>query len=129
MVATIEGLKYINENGQEVIIMVSLDCLWGNSFYGISDIYYKRNKRAKEYTSLKSEWMGNIEYKYLETDKKNAYDLKRFIEFAGMENLKKAISVAWENLKPNFDTVVENNSVYLVRATYQAEPSREIYYD
>lgn len=101
----IESREFNKEDGTRVKIQLYLFFEYKDIRYSISDIMYCES-RKRTWKSFKASFEDNFDYRQLNQDDRQKYEIEKYVAFVGKEMLKEAIMSAWELLKPDADRIL-----------------------
>lgn len=101
----IESREFKKKDGTRIRIRLYLSFEYKDIGYRISDIMYCE-PRKRTWKSLEASFRDNREYRQLNQDERQKYEIEKYVAFVGKDLLKKAIMSAWGLLKPDVDRIL-----------------------
>lgn len=101
----IESPEFRKEDGTRVIVRMWIAEHYGKIEFRIRDVRYCE-PRKRTWKSVESIFSNTYEYTMLSHDERRKYEIEKYIEFVGKEQLEKAIMQAWKSAKPNMDEIL-----------------------
>ena len=101
----IESVEFRKEDGTRFRVRLYLFFEYKDIRYRISDIRYcEPGKRT--WKSLEGSFQDNWDYRKLDQESREKYEIEKYIEFAGKDKLEEAVMSAWESLKPDVKEIL-----------------------
>lgn len=105
----IKALQFKKEDKTEVAIYVYFYESVSDREWRIDDIRY-REFRKRNWNSLYNSFESDYDYRRLSVSDRKKYELQKYIEFVGEDKLKEAIMNAWEQIKPDVESIFSSTS-------------------
>lgn len=113
----IESTEFRKEDGTRVVIILNISEYYEKTDkkilkkirYQIHDIRYREPKK-RIWKSFKLSFIDNFDYRQLDQEDRRKYEIEKYIEFVGKEQIEKTIMSTWEKLtqymKPNINEIL-----------------------
>ena len=101
----VESREFKKEDGTRVRVQLYMFFEYKDIRYRISDIRYCE-PRKRTWKSLEASFRNNWEYRQLNQNERQEYEIEKYIAFVGKDMLKEMIMSAWELLKPDVDGIL-----------------------
>lgn len=105
----IKALQFKKEDKTEVAIYVYFFPELVIGKWSIGNILC-RGFRKRNWVSLDKSFENSCDYKELSIYDREKYKLKKYIDFVGEDKLKEAIMNAWEQIKPDVESIFSSIS-------------------